>query len=215
MRWVLVLLAIVGVGVGIIFFNAEQIDSPADRTTTAKRPPGETAAPTPSPAKSAPETPTLLPARSRFTLFFASPDGRGLKPEPRDVPRRLTLRTTIWQVLEELIQGPRAGLVETLPRATRILEIFLDGQGTAYIDFSKEISTAHPGGGWAEASTVASIVQTLTVNFEAIRKVAILIEGKSVETLAGHVDIRRPLTRLDIRPFLLAAGAPSSPPRPQ
>ncbi len=46
-----------------------------------------------------------------------------------------------------------------------------------------------------------SVVQTLTVNFEALRKVAFLIEGKTVETLAGHVDVRTPLTRLDTRAF--------------
>ncbi len=74
------------------------------------------------------------------------------------------------------------------------------------------------GGVWAEATAVASVVQTLTVNFEALRKVAFLIEGKTVETLAGHVDVRTPLTRLDTRAFpmgeeslLPAAPQPSKP----
>jgi hypothetical protein len=36
-------------------------------------------------------------------------------------------------------------------------------------------------------------VDVLTVNLPAISTVQLLIEGKEVETLAGHVDLRRPL----------------------
>jgi len=210
LRWFWALFIILGIGAGILFFNAQQIDPPPERAVTAERPPVETAPP--GPAKAAPEPVPTPPDRRRYVLLFAAPGEQGLKPEPRDLPRRPTLRGEVRQVLEELIQGPRTPLVETLPRATRILEVFPDDQGTVYVDFSKEISAAHPGGVWAEASMVASIVQTLTVNFEAIRKVAFLVEGKSVETLAGHVDVRMPLSRLETRSFLRAE---ETPPRPQ
>lgn len=213
MRWFLPLLVVLGIGAGIIFFNAKRIDLPPVQTPTANRPSGETAAPPPPSGETAPAKAPVIPNRKRFILLFAKPSGNGLRPEPRDLVRPPTLRAAIRRVLDELIQGPRTGLVETLPPSTRVLEVFLDGQGTVYADFSKELSTAHPGGVWTEASTVASIVQTLTVNFEAIQKVAILVEGKNVETLAGHVDIWRPLTRLDTRSFLLAGEAPPSNPK--
>lgn len=45
-----------------------------------------------------------------------------------------------------------------------------------------------------EALAVAAIVNTLT-EFPQIRQVQILVEGKQVESLAGHVDVSRPLTR--------------------
>jgi spore germination protein GerM len=74
-----------------------------------------------------------------------------------------------------------------------IREVFIDDQGTAYIDFSQELSQGHPGGPWAEMLTLRSIMQTVMTNVPEIKRVQMLIEGREVETLAGHVDIRRPL----------------------
>ncbi|MEW6400002.1 MAG: GerMN domain-containing protein [Bacillota bacterium] len=45
-----------------------------------------------------------------------------------------------------------------------------------------------------EALAVAAIVNTLT-EFPDIRQVQILVEGRKVESLAGHADVSRPLTR--------------------
>ena len=198
MRWFLPLLIVLGLAAGVIFFSAEWIEFPFSKA----RPPG------PPPPATAPETARVPSNRKRFTFFFVEPDGGGLRPEARDLPRPSTLRASIRQLLEELIRGSRTGLVETLPRSSRVLEIFLDGQGTVYVDFSREVASDHPGGVWAEAAAVASVVQTLTVNFEALRKVAFLIEGKTVETLAGHVDVRTPLTRLDTRAFSMGEESP-------
>ena len=43
--------------------------------------------------------------------------------------------------------------------------------------------------------TVYSLVNTLTDNLPAISAVQILVDGREVDTLAGHVDLRRPLVR--------------------
>ena len=40
-----------------------------------------------------------------------------------------------------------------------------------------------------------TIVNVLTTNLPDIKAVQILIDGKEVDTLAGHVDLRRPLAR--------------------
>jgi len=38
-------------------------------------------------------------------------------------------------------------------------------------------------------------VNALTVNLPAIQRVQILIDGKEVDTLAGHIDLRHPLQK--------------------
>ena len=38
-----------------------------------------------------------------------------------------------------------------------------------------------------------AIVNAVTANLPAVQRVQILIDGKEVDTLAGHVDLRRPL----------------------
>jgi hypothetical protein len=42
---------------------------------------------------------------------------------------------------------------------------------------------------------VYTIVDALTANLPAVRSVQVLVDGKEVETLAGHVDLRRPLAK--------------------
>jgi hypothetical protein len=55
--------------------------------------------------------------------------------------------------------------------------------------------TNHTGGALDELFTVYTIVDALTVNLPAITRVQILIEGREVDTLAGHVDLRNPLQK--------------------
>ena len=63
------------------------------------------------------------------------------------------------------------------------------------MDLSAEMRAKHPGGALDELFTVYTIVNVLTVNLPAIQRVQILIDGKEVDTLAGHVDLRHPLQK--------------------
>jgi hypothetical protein len=65
------------------------------------------------------------------------------------------------------------------------------------VDLSPEVSSGHPGGSLNELLTVYAIVNAVSANLPATRRVQILIGGKEADTLAGHVDLRRPLTRDD------------------
>jgi hypothetical protein len=53
----------------------------------------------------------------------------------------------------------------------------------------------HTGGALDELFTIYTIVNALTVNLPAITRVQILVDGKEVDTLAGHVDLRHPLQK--------------------
>jgi hypothetical protein len=46
-----------------------------------------------------------------------------------------------------------------------------------------------------ELLTIYTIVHALTFNLPAVTAVQLLVDGKEVDTLAGHVDLRRPLPR--------------------
>ena len=46
-----------------------------------------------------------------------------------------------------------------------------------------------------ELLTVYTIVNALTVNLPAVNTVQVLVDGKEVETLSGHVDLRAPLAK--------------------
>jgi hypothetical protein len=73
--------------------------------------------------------------------------------------------------------------------------VFVTEKGDAYVDLSRDASAGHPGGSLNELLTVYTIVDALTANLPAVTAVQLLIDGKQVETLAGHVDLRRPLEK--------------------
>ena len=97
--------------------------------------------------------------------------------------------------MQELVKGPdiNSGLLPTLPTGTQLRDINIRN-GLCTVDFSAELKTNHPGGSSWELMTVYSIVNTLT-RFSAVEEVQILVEGQIVETLAGHVDLSKPLVR--------------------
>ena len=43
---------------------------------------------------------------------------------------------------------------------------------------------------------MGSIVNTLT-EFEEIKKVQLLVEGKKIESISGHLDLTKPVERMD------------------
>jgi spore germination protein GerM len=63
----------------------------------------------------------------------------------------------------------------------------------ALIDLGEELVKGLPSGSNGEMMAVYSIVNSITANFPRIKKVKLLLNGKGVETLKGHIDLREPL----------------------
>jgi hypothetical protein len=126
-------------------------------------------------------------------LFFPAGDRPGLVIEDRTVSLSNDLSQQLKVVVEELARGSQIGLPPSLPAGTRVLEVFVTARGVAYVDLSKEAATATGRGSDDELITVYSVVNSLTSNFPAVKRVQIVIEDRQVPTLAGHVDLTRPL----------------------
>jgi len=129
-------------------------------------------------------------------LFFQSSEGNWLTDEERRIYYTTSITDQAKQVVVELIKGPSTGqFLPTIPPSTILRELFLTRQGIAYVNFSSQFISDHWGGTTGEMLTIYSIVDTLTINFPSIQKVQILVEGKEIETLAGHLDLRKPLNK--------------------
>jgi spore germination protein GerM len=153
--------------------------------------------------------------RISVRLYFESPEEGALVPEERSVPLAGDLARQLQAVLKELVRGSTTGLRPTLPPATKVLEVFVSARGVAYLDFSPEARQAAAGGSKSELLVVYSIVNSVTSNFPAVKKVQILVEDKPLRTLAGHVDLSRPLgpdMTFLVLPSPPAARAASPPP---
>lgn len=140
------------------------------------------------------------------TLFFAAPDGEGLVREGREVLLEESLEEGVRSVVEELISGPVGDLAPTLPASTRVLGVQVVGE-VARVDLGGELRESLPSGSSSEMAALYSIVDTVAVNFPAIKAVQFLIEGVEVAELKGHLDLSAPL-----RPdFTLEKKAPAEP----
>jgi len=125
-----------------------------------------------------------------IVLYFADADGY-LQAEQRSVNKTAGLAR---QTMQELCRGPRTqGLSATIPADTRLLDINIQ-EGLCTVNFSQELVDKHSGGSGSENATVYSIVNSLT-QFSSIEQVQILVDGKVVDSIAGHLDVSAPLTR--------------------
>jgi hypothetical protein len=131
--------------------------------------------------------------RISVRLYFEAPDKDGLLPEERDVAFSPDLARQLRTVVEELVRGPATGLAATLPPGTRVNDVFVLAHGVACVSLSGEIAAGLPGGSRVELLTVYSIVNTIVTNFPAVSRVQLVLNDQLATTLAGHVDIGRPL----------------------
>lgn len=128
------------------------------------------------------------------TLYYVSDDGMALVPAQREVPFGATVVEQARAIIEAQIAGAPP-LVSAVPVETTLRDVFITERGDAFIDLSSDIVAKHPGGSLDEIFTIYTLVNALTVNLPAITRVQILIDGKEVDTLAGHVDLRHPLSK--------------------
>jgi hypothetical protein len=153
----------------------------------------------PEPAPAAPAVP-----RIKATLFFASEDGLHLVATEREVPLAEGAVAQARSILEaQLSAEPLPPLLATIPKGTMLRGVFVSERNEVFVDLDPSIKKSHPGGALQELMTVYTIVNAVLANLPDLQEVQILIGGQEADTLAGHVDLRRPLRKNDV---LIAAA---------
>jgi hypothetical protein len=129
------------------------------------------------------------------TLFYGTSDGTSLAGVQREVPLAPGAAAQGRIILDALMEPAPDGYVSVIPSGTTVRGFYITERQDAFVDFSSRLAAGHPGGSTTELLTVDAIVNSVTANLPSVQRVQILIEGKEVDTLAGHVDLRRPLER--------------------
>lgn len=151
--------------------------------------------PSPTPVTTSETTAPVETAHITATLYYGSSDGRALVPVRRDVPLATGVVEQGRQILNVQFQDAPQPYVQVVPKGTKLRAFYVTDRGDAFVDLSGDVVSAHPGGSTTELLTVYAIVNAVTANLPAIQRVQLLVEGKEVDTIAGHVDVRRPLDR--------------------
>ncbi len=130
-------------------------------------------------------------------LFYVSEDGTRLTSVEREVPYADPTVAQARRIIESQLAPVEPPLVSAIPAGTALRGVFLTDEGSAFVDLTHEVATGHGGGSLNELLTIYTIVQALTTNLPAVTSVQVLVDGNEVDTLAGHVDLKRPLLRAD------------------
>lgn len=184
---------VIGVAIGLVavvlgwvlMTNLSRVLRTTDTEPVADAPPPQT-------------TPSATPAvpRIKATLFFASEDGRGLVGVEQEVPLAEGTVPQARALIEaQLRTAPPEPLVSTIPEGTALRGVFVSSRNEAFVDLDATVRDRHPGGSMNELFTVYTIVNAITTNLRDVETVQVLIDGREVDTLAGHVDLRRPLRK--------------------
>ena len=183
--------AALAIGLGwVITVNLERVLRVLDGT-----PPPVVETPSAAPQQTTPATAPAVP-RITATLYFASEDGRGLVPVQQEVPLAESTVAQARALIEaQLSAAAPAPLISTIPAGTTLRGLFVSASNEAFVDLDVAVRDKHPGGSMNELFTVYTIVNTITTNLRDVQSVQLLIDGREVDTLAGHVDLRRPLRK--------------------
>ena len=127
------------------------------------------------------------------TLFYISDDGMRLVGVSHNLTQLADTAAQARAILEAQLAPAPPPLLSPIPPGTQLRAVYLTERGDAFVDLSEDITLGHSGGSLEELFTVYAIVNALTSNLPAINAVQILVNGQEVDTLVGHVDMRRPL----------------------
>ncbi len=128
------------------------------------------------------------------TMYYVAGDGLGLVRREIDVPYAADPLLRARMVVERQLERPPRRLLSPFPSGTRLRAVYLADDGNLFVDLSGEVTTQHSGGSLDELLTVYALVNAITTNVHEVAAVQILVEGGEVDTLAGHIDLRQPLT---------------------
>jgi len=136
---------------------------------------------------------SLEGSRIQATLYLGDSNGKALIPVPWDIPKLEDTTEQGRQIVLAQLSLNQPPFVSVIPPDTNLRAFFISDNGDAFIDLSNQVTTGHPGGSTTELLTVYALVNAVTTNLATTQRVQILIDGLEVDTLAGHVDLRRPL----------------------
>ncbi|HXY61667.1 MAG TPA: GerMN domain-containing protein [Nitrospirota bacterium] len=114
------------------------------------------------------------------------------------VKRQPDTQSQVREVLAAFFQDKRAAETAGI-KDIKLKSLYVDASGKAYIDLTSPQQKDIRASAWDEHLAVYAMVNTVIQNFEEIKTVQFLRDGKEMQTLAGHMDLSRSFTkRMDL-----------------
>ncbi len=133
-----------------------------------------------------------------LTITVYYPVNGALLAGTASVKRQPDTQAQARETLAAVLSDQRAAQTAVF-RDIKLKAFYLDGQGTAYIDLVRSRQQDISASAGEEFLALFAMVNTVMQNFEEIKQVRFLVDGREAQTLAGHMDLSRTFTkRMDL-----------------
>ncbi len=162
---------------------------------------------------SAPQLQAVAPpdrgAAKQVALCVAHDDSGVLRTQSVSIPLSSERQQRAQEILRTLLVIYTAkDSPHPLPAGADVRNVFFVDPGLVVIDLNSELASGNTSGVLDEELTIASIIQTLSLNVEGVSRVKFLVDGKEASTLSGHADLS---TAYDVSRVAILAKQLSSP----
>jgi len=123
-------------------------------------------------------------------IYFSDEQERFLRPEKRYVVKEADAALQAREIVQALLEGSKDKLVNTFPHGVAVRDVKIDGD-VASVNFSKSLTKLYQGSSASEMATIYSLTNSITENIPGIKKVKILVEGKELSSIKGHISTRK------------------------
>ena len=128
-----------------------------------------------------------------FSLRIYFPIGNQLQIEERRLPRRTGEMSIAEATVEEYLKGTISSTISNIPKDAKLFGLYKGIDRILYVNLSDEFRRNFQGDVFTEFLLLKGLYESLISNVEDIQDIKILIEGKEIETLGGHLYLLYPL----------------------
>ncbi|MGD0883265.1 MAG: GerMN domain-containing protein [Thermodesulfovibrionales bacterium] len=133
----------------------------------------------------------LQPDNDVFVRIFY-PSDSALVMEERRV-RRATEITMAEEIVAEFLKGPLNRAASVIPSGAKVLGLYQGNDGILYVDLSDEFRRNFQGDALAEFLLLKGLYESIISNVKGVNDVKVIIEGKEIESIGGHLFALYPL----------------------
>ena len=129
-----------------------------------------------------------------LTLYYPNDDGTKLIAVTK---KTISNEKDKYRAAVEALMtgGDNKNIFPIIPRQAKLNSAVFNN-GVVTLDFSADLKKHFVGGSTGEEMLIGSIVNTLT-EFKEVKAVEFLLDGKKIESLAGHSDLTKPVERME------------------
>jgi len=136
------------------------------------------------------------PFRETFILKIYYPINDRLLVEERKVSGLPADSAIAEATVQQYLKGPSDPALSLMPRHSQLNGIYKGTDSILYVDISDEFRRNFQGDVLAEFLLLKGLYKSLISNVSDIIDVKVLIDGKEIESLGGHLPLLYPLRNL-------------------